>query len=729
MTTMADWDVDELSAIDEQFAKTPVVRERTASGNSAGRRGSLMSKLEEDIRVGGGRTKETAAERRVNRRKSAASFHKESNFVGQESKRIPIYLLDSSAHWINILADTKVSDVIISLKEKLGLTNDADFALYAITNGLQRGEQNILDENEPMAKITDKWSAEQTDPRLLEAGDKTDSIMGGSRHLVLKRRVYLPWSPIHEEVRGAKSVTDAAHTLEYVESIYNVMRGFYPCKKPQVTELAAFMLQAECGEFDPNLYNGSSSLAAKMEYMLPPYFRHGRNTTKYAERVVKIWKSKSFKGLKPLVAQQTYMERLRSWFPFYGGEFYPCSYKRLSKGGETKGKTLDGAVAVVSHRGVYVLYSTQGMKSAKEAPYLLLVRHTFESMQQWMVSDTGMVFSFVLGPTDQCFIISPQAQEVMNLFEEYMYEFNVVTHGHVDKFPDMTADELKASSPMIRSRLYGNRADHDIEEFQFGRRVSDSMLPELPDLPEDKEKSAGDDATALPKGWVELHDDHSGHKFFFSSKRRVSVWSLSELQAVEKSLDTTGTTAQPSETVGASSNTEDTDDDWVPMKDPDSGQTYFVHKATGESSWKRQSSVNDEDHSSEEDGGDGDTDTDIRGFVTMQDEFGRTYYVNNETGESTWELPSKTINTEEAPAATTSGQWSMEYDSKHERYYYINNETGVSQWEEPEGYNTPQDSQAPKTPSTKGGKRRGSVFAQKMAEIQNQDHSDFLDGF
>ena len=34
--------------------------------------------------------------------------------------------------------------------------------------------------------------------------------------------------------------------------------------------------------------------------------------------------------------------------------------------------------------------------------------------------------------------------------------------------------------------------------------------------------------------------------------------------------------------------------------------------------------------------------------------------------------------------------------SPHERYYYINNETGVSQWEEPEGYNTPQDSQAPK---------------------------------
>ncbi len=85
------------------------------------------------------------------------------------------------------------------------------------------------------------WKPEQSERSLLDSGDLNDVIPGGTRHLIFKRRMYLPWSPIHDEVSNATSVTSTGHMLEYIESVHNVMYAQYPCNKQQVMELAGLM--------------------------------------------------------------------------------------------------------------------------------------------------------------------------------------------------------------------------------------------------------------------------------------------------------------------------------------------------------------------------------------------------------------------------------------------------------------------------------------------------------
>lgn len=60
-----------------------------------------------------------------------------------------------------------------------------------------------------------------------------------------------------------------------------------------------------------------------------------------------------------------------------------------------------------------------------------------------------------------------------------------------------------------------------------------------------------------------------------------------------------------------------------------------------------------------------------------QDEHGRTYYVNQDSGESVWEIPK-----EDAPGGQTS-PW-IESVDEHGRKYFYNTETGESRWTDPE---------------------------------------------
>eukprot|EP00945_MAST-04E_sp_MAST-4E-sp1_P007139 g7139.t1 len=715
------WDLNEMLAIDETLAATPKVQHSAAHGKRAGRRGSLMSKIEDDIAQGGGRTKERAAQRRQNRRTSL-SYTDETD---GGAVKVNVYLLDGSTHILHVLPDTKVRHALITIKDKLKLVNDADFAFFKVTNGLTTGDLQLVEETERLLKLTSQWTAEQADPRLLESGDVKGTIPGGTRHIVFKRRLYLPWSPVIEEIKSAKSVTDGAHMLEYIESVYNVMHARYPCNKNQLMELASLMLQAELGDFNKGEYEGAASLANKMDCLLPAYFRLGRKMVKYADRVVRVWKKKA--GLSPLLAQQELMKVLREWFPFYGAEFFPANYKRMAKSGETRGEMITGVYFAVSHRGVFVLYRTEG-KMAKQQPFGLLVKHRYNVMKSWAVSESKMVFSFVLGKKDQCFVVTPSAPQINQLFEDYMREFHEVTQGSMQILGEMSNEELKASSPIIRSRSYGDRASSPVGD-------AGDDLPELPADPETPTNGT------VPDGWVKLHDETTGEKYYFSSKRRLSVWSINEVKDLEHGMqENQDESAAPS-------------DDWAPVADPASGHTYYVNQNTGETSWKMGGSpqtaeneisasnvglgvtdfkvteVAEEYYSSEEEA-DGDEPESLNGWVPVQSASG-TYYVNNETGESSWETPTETSENkgeeEQEPAAA---EWAAEWDETSQRYYYVNPETGVSQWEPPESWAQGEGAgESQPVMKRKSSGRRKSLFDEKIKAIQNQDNSDFLEGF
>eukprot|EP00943_MAST-04B_sp_MAST-4B-sp1_P000369 g369.t1 len=382
-----EWDLEDLNAIDQQLASTP---KATMATKRVGRRGSLMSNIENQIVGNNTLQGDTAAGRRKNR--------SSGNFIDSDDEelleRIYIYLLDGTQHQLKILPTTTTQSCLMMLRDMLHLQNDADFALFVIKNGLLRGTCNILLENEKPLQHTKYWTPEQSDPTLLEDGDLDGKISGGTRHLLFRRRIYLPWSPIHDEVANAASVKSAGHMLEYIESVHNVMYGHYSCDKQQIMELAGYMLQSELGDFDKGITLDRKKIIRKLDYILPGYFRENRKMAKYADRAIKQWKSSA--GLSPLRCQQKYIAQLKTWFAYYGCDFFPCNYKRSNKSGETHGDMLAGVLLAVGHNGIYVLYRTSG-KKAKVKPYDLLASHAYRVMHSWSISKSEMVFSFGIG--------------------------------------------------------------------------------------------------------------------------------------------------------------------------------------------------------------------------------------------------------------------------------------------------------------------------------------------
>ena len=298
-----EWDMDDLNAIDQQLANTPKHNAHDLSPTKkkrVGKRRSLMSKIEDQINNSED-MKGNRAIRRENRSSSMVIDSDDEELL----QSINIFLLDGTQHHLRILPTTTVSNCLIILRDMLHLQNDADFALFVVKNGLLRGTCDVVPEHEKMLYFTQTWKPEQSERSLLDSGDLNDVIPGGTRHLIFKRRMYLPWSPIHDEVSNATSVTSTGHMLEYIESVHNVMYAQYPCNKQQVMELASLMIQAELGDYDKTIRLDKNKIIKKMDYILPGYFRENRRMAKYADRVIKLWKSNS--GLSPLKCQQKYV--------------------------------------------------------------------------------------------------------------------------------------------------------------------------------------------------------------------------------------------------------------------------------------------------------------------------------------------------------------------------------------------------------------------------------------
>ena len=109
----------------------------------------------------------------------------------------------------------------------------------------------------------------------------------------------------------------------------------------------------------------------------------------------------------------------------------------------------------------------------------------------------------------------------MVLFNEYMKEFQNVTQGDVATFKDMTHHELKGSTPVVRSRLFQNKPGYG--DMIQGKNGSEKVNLDTHYISADN----------LPDGWEAHEDDNTGKKYFYSSKRRVSVWSTDEINKLK----------------------------------------------------------------------------------------------------------------------------------------------------------------------------------------------------
>ncbi|KAL7471648.1 hypothetical protein ACHAXS_012900, partial [Conticribra weissflogii] len=207
-----------------------------------------------------------------------------------------------------------------------------------------------------------------------------------------------------------------------------------------------------------------------------------------------------------------------------------------------------------------------------------------------------------------------------------------------------------------------------------------------------------DRESPLPPNWIELQDPDSGDVYYANELTGETTWdrpssssdgflrnnhnhkdSNSQMTGEDSTVYSsstggtglvsgssgTGTTTASGTTATETSNaTEETGPllpDWVAVEDPTSGDIYYANEVTGETTWDRPSaprsvqkqeslddypnedkSTNNLSTTSIDRDNDGDDGSLPEHWMALDDpDSGDTYYVNKETGESTWDRPVK----------------------------------------------------------------------------------------
>mmetsp|Transcript_8712 Transcript_8712/g.16665 ORF Transcript_8712/g.16665 Transcript_8712/m.16665 type:complete len:706 (-) Transcript_8712:344-2461(-) len=228
---------------------------------------------------------------------------------------------------------------------------------------------------------------------------------------------------------------------------------------------------------------------------------------------------------------------------------------------------------------------------------------------------------------------------------------------------------------------------------------------------DDNDNRDDDNNDDLPPGWIAVVDPDSGDTYYVNEATGETTWdrpsspsnhaSQSSLHASQRSVNSSGH--------GTNASSDDKDEHlppgWLAVLDPDSGDHYYVNESTGETTWDRppgehrassrsfgasQPSI----HTS-------DDDADLPpGWLSVDDpDTGDTYYVNKETGESTWDKPSSGIDGNSpsqdeytVDQTTTTGgdgdedllpNWFSVVDQTSGDVYYANEVTGETSWDRP----------------------------------------------
>lgn len=143
--------------------------------------------------------------------------------------------------------------------------------------------------------------------------------------------------------------------------------------------------------------------------------------------------------------------------------------------------------------------------------------------------------------------------------------------------------------------------------------------------------------------------------------------------------------------------------DWFPATDPNSGETYYVNERTGETSWDKPEALLQLDNSphnvaanEQKDeiqmltNGPSQNENSLPPgwFAATDAQSGEEYYVNEHTGETSWDRPeddntNPPINPVSEEEGSLASGWFPVVEPGSGDTYYANEQTGETTWEKP----------------------------------------------
>ena len=549
-----------------------------------------------------------------NRRVSIQNQHAVSS-AGQVGTILRVYLLDDTVRAVRITSETNCQNVILELKKQLHLENDAFYSLYN-ASGNSHAEGYKINDEEIISDIV-----------------SSSEFQENKRHILFRRRIYLPSSILTEEELSAQVYTEGAHMLAWREAIEfseTLLVDFETDEK--LLTLAALRMQDEFYDFD------EEDKETHKQYLM-------KNLSKFAKTALPIENAvkatisywKDFKGMSKLATQQHFIELCKD-SSLYGAAVFDaeCGSKTLETSGPPSTMAHVKRVAV-GYPGIFLLGQKPEDRTADKP---LCILQSMAQIGKWTISPKSSIFAFDDEAGKFLYYVKLKnnlmTNELFTLVDDYMSVLHSKQVGQVTNARLDTLNDMNLPAPLVRRgsivRIREETRDHmenaptEVAEEnlpngwekhwseEYSRYYFYHMENNFTTWNKSEVLAESAELTAVPVMASQTHNYHLWSEAFFSigfNDEKATVYAsilaaaglghedISKMDAntlvglritnqgdINKIVNLSALAMELDENIGLlKKNDEPQMDEWEKHQDPMSGKFYFWNKATNTTSW------------------------------------------------------------------------------------------------------------------------------------------------
>ena len=236
----------------------------------------------------------------------------------------------------------------------------------------------------------------------------------GELELVFKRRTYLPWSPLSQEVRESTDV-EQAHRLAFIEAQYRFLASQYPVTVGQAVELAAILASAAHDEpsYEFILQNIDSFVPEAILYT-----SSDDQKKLLANRVFNQAKRKEFfGGFRAIEIEKKFLSKCQdNYEKMFGDTFYYVEMVRMAP---DQALTTDSVTSQpkskgrcgIGHNGLHLITMDGNITTIP-----------FEDVVRWLVPEGQNIFA-IWTEKEVSFLFSNVCKEMQLSLNQYIKEF------------------------------------------------------------------------------------------------------------------------------------------------------------------------------------------------------------------------------------------------------------------------------------------------------------------